>query len=70
VSHQYLAKASDRLVSLCRCAPDEALISSPAQSDCPWCGCGWLFICSQCLKVFTFARVIEVPGSWQRTASE
>jgi hypothetical protein len=66
--HLYLAKASDALVCLCRCDPDEALISSPAQMGCPWCGCGWLFICSRCLKAFTFARVVEVRESWEETA--
>jgi hypothetical protein len=49
----YLKKASDEVVSCCRCA--EALINFPAQMDCPWCGCGWLFTCVTCRKAFTFA---------------
>ncbi len=28
--------------------------------DCPWCGCGWLFICSRCQKAFTFAEAFEI----------
>ena len=55
----YLRKANDDLVSHCRCSKSEALISSPAQMDCPWCGCGWLFICSRCRKAFTFAEAFE-----------
>jgi hypothetical protein len=67
--HLYLAKASDALICHCACDPDLALVSSPSQTDCPWCGCGWLFICSRCLKAFTFARVVEVNESWEHTAS-
>lgn len=36
--------------------------------DCPWCGCGWLFICSRCQKAFTFAQAVEVSESWETTA--
>src|SRR5581483_203439 len=50
----YLVKANDDLISHCRCTT--APIAWPAQMDCPWCGCGWLFVCSQCGKPFTFAR--------------
>jgi hypothetical protein len=35
--------------------------------DCPWCGCGWLFICSQCRKAFTFAQGVEIGESWEVT---
>jgi hypothetical protein len=35
--------------------------------DCPWCGCGWLFICSRCRKAFTFTEGIEVDESWEDT---
>jgi hypothetical protein len=35
--------------------------------DCPWCGCGWLFICSRCRKAFTFAECVEVDESWAET---
>ena len=67
-NHVYLRKHNDQLVSHCRCAPAEALISSPAQMDCPWCGCGWLFTCTRCRKAFTFAEGVEVDGSWEQTA--
>jgi hypothetical protein len=36
--------------------------------DCPWCGCGWLFICSRCRKAFTFAEAVEIKESWEETA--
>jgi hypothetical protein len=67
-NHLYLAKANDDLVSHCRCARPDALISSPCQMDCPWCGCGWLFICSRCRKAFTFAQAVEVNETWEQTA--
>ena len=66
--HLYLRKANDDLVSHCRCGKADALISSPGQMDCPWCGCGWLFICSRCRKAFTFAEVVEINESWGQTA--
>jgi hypothetical protein len=66
--HLYLRKANDDLVSQCRCANAEALISSPAQMDCPWCGCGWLFLCRRCHKTFTFAEAVAVNESWDETA--
>ena len=66
--HIYLRKANDEGISHCRCVPADALISSPCQMDCPWCGCGWLFICSRCRKAFTFAESVEVSESWQETA--
>lgn len=59
----YLAKADDRLLSHCACRPAEALITSPPQMDCPWCGCGWLFTCIACRKAFTFARTVETDHS-------
>ena len=65
--HLYLRKANDDLVSNCRCAKAEALITAPCQMDCPWCGCGWLFICSHCRKAFTFAEAFEVEESWEAT---
>jgi hypothetical protein len=64
--HIYLAKASDELVSHCRC--HAALITYPPQMDCPWCGCGWLFTCIQCRKAFTFAKGVMVDESWEQTA--
>jgi hypothetical protein len=48
--HLYLRKANDDFVSHCKCPKADSLISSPGQMDCPWCGCGWLFICSRCNK--------------------
>lgn len=57
----YLQKDSDDLISHCRCK--DALVGMPVQADCPWCGCGWLFVCMSCNKAFTFARAIEVDES-------
>lgn len=65
--HLYLRKANNDLVSHCQCDESEALISSPGQMDCPWCGCGWLFICSRCRKAFTFAEGVELDESWRET---
>ena len=53
----FLAKANDDLISHCKCA--YTFIGAPAQMDCPWCGCGWLFVCPKCRKAFTFARAVE-----------
>jgi len=64
--HIYLAKASDDLVSHCRC--ETALVALPGQLDCPWCGCGWLFSCVDCRKAFTFAQAIEVDEPWDALA--
>jgi hypothetical protein len=66
--HQYLRKANDNLVSHCKCERAHALISPPGQLDCPWCGCGWLFICSTCRKAFTFAEGIVLNEPWADTA--
>ena len=65
--HVYLRKANDDFVSHCKCAKADALISSPGQMDCPWCGCGWLFICSRCHNAFTFAEAFEVQETWEET---
>ena len=59
----YLAKANDDVVSHCRCSPADALIKSPSQMDCPWCGCGWLFVCLNCRRAFTFARAVTTSLS-------
>jgi hypothetical protein len=67
--HLYLRKANDDFVSHCRCHRGDALISSPGQADCPWCGCGWLFTCSRCRKAFTFAEGVEVNESWEDTGT-
>jgi hypothetical protein len=67
--HVYLRKANDGLVSHCKCEKADALISSPGQMDCPWCGCGWLFICGRCRKAFTFAEAVEVAESWEQTGN-
>jgi hypothetical protein len=65
--HLYLRKANDDLVSHCKCDKADALITNPCQMGCPWCGCGWLFICGRCRKAFTFAEGIEVAESWKET---
>lgn len=66
--HVYLRKANDDFVSHCKCVKADALISSPGQMGCPWCGCGWLFICSRCRKAFTFAEGVEIDETWEETA--
>jgi hypothetical protein len=67
--HLYLRKANNDYVSHCNCDKTDALIASPGQLDCPWCGCGWLFICGKCSKAFTFAEGVMVNESWQDTAN-
>jgi hypothetical protein len=62
----YLVKANDDLISHCTCA--RAMVGAPGQMDCPWCGCGWLFVCRTCRKAFTFARAEEVDQTWQELA--
>ena len=64
-STTYLAKANDDVISHCRCKPDVALVMWPPQMDCPWCGCGWLFVCLRCGKAFTFAKGVEIGESMQ-----
>lgn len=64
----YLKKASNELISHCGCA--ETRIGYPAQMDCPWCGCGWLFTCITCRKAFTFAEGVEIEGTWEDLARE
>jgi hypothetical protein len=60
-----LVKANDDLVSHCKC---EQAIAVPGQLDCPWCGCGWLFVCSSCRKAFTFATCAIVNESLEAIA--
>jgi hypothetical protein len=62
----YLAKSSNDCISYCRCAA--SLVGAPAQMDCPWCGCGWLFVCSTCGKPFTFATAVEVDEPLKQIA--
>ena len=62
----YLVKDNDELVSHCSC--QRAYITFPPQLGCPWCGCGWLFTCTDCRKAFTFARAVEVDESWEELA--
>jgi hypothetical protein len=62
----YLVKANNSLISHCTCS--NAVIGTPAQMDCPWCGCGWLFVCRECRKAFTFARAEEMEQTWQELA--
>lgn len=64
--HVYLVKDSNELVSFCKC--DEALITAPGQASCPWCGCGWMFSCTQCRKAFTFARGVYTDLAWEDLA--
>lgn len=58
-----LAKANDDVLSHCQCST--SLASIPGQLDCPWCGCGWLIGCTQCRRVFTYARVVEVDTDYK-----
>jgi hypothetical protein len=62
----YLAKANNE--GVCHCECDQALISWPAQMDCPWCGCGWLFTCMKCRKAFTFAKAVRLDSSLEELA--
>jgi hypothetical protein len=62
----YLVKANNDFVSFCQC--DEALITSPPQLDCPWCGCGWLFTCMNCRMAFAFAKAVETDNNWEDLA--
>lgn len=62
----FLAKANNDVISHCKC--ENALIGEPVQMDCPWCGRGWLFLCSKCRKAFTFARAEEVDLTWEQLA--
>jgi hypothetical protein len=64
----YLSKADNRLVSHCACS--DALAAYPGQADCPWCGCGWLFTCMACRKAFSFARGVEIDGTWEGLAQK
>jgi len=50
----YLVKASNDLISHCKC--EYAPIGAPGQMDCPWCGCGWLFLCPKCRRAFTLCN--------------
>jgi len=65
-THIYLRKASDRLVSHCKCS--SGLITFPPQMACPWCGCGWLFTCIECRRAYTFAKGVVLNESWEETA--
>jgi hypothetical protein len=62
----YLVKANDDLASPCGCVSTP--IAAPVQKDCPWCGCGWLFVCLKCRKPFAFARAEEVDATWDELA--
>ena len=62
----YLVKANSDLVSPCACVSTP--IAAPGQKDCPWCGCGWLFVCLKCRKTFAFARAEEVDLTWEELA--
>ena len=62
----FLAKANNDLVSHCEC--NAPFVGAPAQMDCPWCGCGWLFVCPKCRKAFTFARAEKCDLTWEQLA--
>ena len=64
----YLERANKDVICHCRCR--QSLISSPSQMDCPWCGCGWLFTCTNCRKAYTFARGVEVDQTLEELATE
>jgi hypothetical protein len=62
----YLVKANNKLISHCKC--ETTVVAGPAQMGCPWCGCGWLFVCPTCHKAFTFSRAELVDQSWEELA--
>jgi len=64
----YLKKANARLVANCKC--QDGRISYPAQMDCPWCGCGWLFTCMSCRQAFTFGVGVEIEADWESLSRE
>ena len=64
----YLKRANDDVVSFCACG--DGRVTFPAQMDCPWCGCGWLFTCITCRKAFTFAEGVEIEGTWEDLARD
>ncbi len=66
ISH--LKKANDDVISFCSCG--DGRVTFPAQMDCPWCGCGWLFTCINCRKAFTFAEGVETEANWEDLARE
>lgn len=49
-------KANNDLISFCEC---EGAFGTTGQLDCPWCGCGWMFACTNCNRAFTFGEVFE-----------
>ncbi len=54
----HLERASSEGICFCKCK--RALVAVPDQLDCPWCGCGWLFMCVFCGKAFTYAKAVPV----------
>jgi hypothetical protein len=64
----YLRKACDDVIAHCSCG--DGRITFPAQLDCPWCGCGWLFSCITCRSAFTFAEGVELETTWEQLARE
>jgi hypothetical protein len=65
---KWLTKANDEGVSHCTCTG--ALAALPAQADCPWCGCGWMIACAACERAYTFARVVEIDGTYEALARQ
>jgi len=64
----YLRKAGADVICFCTCV--DGRVTFPAQMDCPWCGCGWLFTCITCRKAFAFAEGIELETTWEELAQE
>jgi hypothetical protein len=57
----YLAKANNRLLASCTCS--RALTATPALTEFPWLGPGFLFRCIECGYLFTFAKAVLVDES-------
>jgi hypothetical protein len=59
-----LTKSEAQLICECQC--ESAIAVPPQQLGCPWCGCGWLFVCAHCRKAFTFAEAVETEADlWE-----
>lgn len=57
-----LTKAQDQRGGLCWCGCAAGRYAVyEKQADCPWCGCGWLWFCSNCQKGLTVA--VDAEGN-------
>ena len=65
---KWFAKANDDVLSHCRCS--DTLAATTGQTDCPWCGCGWLISCRECHKAFVFAKIVEVDATYDQLLAE